>query len=101
MKGIRKRGRQKNRWEDNIKEWSGMAALLFWFFMVVLLSICLWYVMIVATCIAVHVAFCHALYNKNKKMGKNRCLVFLNDLVLFCSVILSFLIVMSNEPRQN
>ena len=24
-----------------------------------------------------------------KKMGKNRCLVFLNDLVLFCSVILS------------
>ena len=27
--------------------------------------------------------------NKNKKIGKNRCLVFLNDLVLFCSVILS------------
>ena len=24
MKGIRKRGRQKNRWEDNIKEWIGM-----------------------------------------------------------------------------
>ena len=89
MKGIRKKGRQKNRWEDNIKEWSGMAALLFWFFMVVLSSICLWYVSIVATCIAVHFAVCHALYNKNKKMGKNRCLVFLNDLVLFCSVILS------------
>ena len=27
--------------------------------------------------------------NKNKKVGKNRCLVFSNDLVLFCSVILS------------
>ena len=66
------------------------AALLFWFFMVVLLSICLWYVSIVATCIAVHFAVCHALHNnKNKKIGKNRCLVFLNDLVLFCSVILS------------
>ena len=66
------------------------AALLFWFFMVVHLSICLWYVSIVATCIAVHFAVCHALYNnKNKKIGKNRCLVFLNDLVLFCSVILS------------
>ena len=24
MKGKRKRGRQKNRWEDNIKEWAGM-----------------------------------------------------------------------------
>ena len=56
----------------------------------VLLSMCLWYVSIVATCIAVHFAACHALYNKNKKIGKNRCLVFLNDLVLFCSVILSF-----------
>ena len=48
------------------------------------------FVSIVATCIAVHFAVCHALYNnKNKKIGKNRCLVFLNDLVLFCSVILS------------
>ena len=66
------------------------AALLFWFFMVVLLSICLWYDSIVTTCIAVHFAVCHALYNnKNKKICKNRCLVFLNDLVLFCSVILS------------
>ena len=45
--------------------------------------ICLWYVSIVATCIAVHFAVCHALYNnKNKKIGKNRCLAFLNDLVL-------------------
>ena len=45
--------------------------------MVVLLSICLWYVSTVATCIAVHFAVCHALYNnKNKKLGKNRCLVF-------------------------
>ena len=36
----------------------------------VLLSICLWYVSIVATCIAVHFAVCHALYNnKNKKLG--------------------------------
>ena len=70
--------------------------------MVVLLSICLWYVSIVVTCIAVHFAVCHALYNiKNKKIGKNRCLVFLNDLVLFCSVILFFVIVMSDEPRQN
>ena len=60
------------------------AALLFWFFMVVLLSICVWYVCIVATCIAVHFAVCHALHNnKNKKIGKNRCSVFLNDLVLF------------------
>ena len=58
--------------------------------MVVLLSICLWYVSIVATCIAVHFAVYHALSNnKNKKIDKNRCLVFLNDLVLFCSVILS------------
>ena len=24
MKGKRKRGRQKKRWEDNIKEWTGM-----------------------------------------------------------------------------
>ena len=39
-----------------------------------LLSICVWYVSIVATCIAVHFAVCHALYNnKNKKIGKNRC----------------------------
>ena len=66
------------------------AALLFWFFMIVLLSICLWYVSIVATFIAVHFAVCHALYNnKNKKIGNNRCLVFLNNLVMFCSVILS------------
>ena len=58
--------------------------------MVVLLSIFLRYVSIVATCIAVHFAACHALYNnKNKKIGGNRCLVFLNDLVLFCGVILS------------
>ena len=56
----------------------------------------------VATCIAVHFAVCHALYNnKNKKIGKNICLVFLNDLVLFCSVILFFVIVMSDEPKQN
>ena len=67
------------------------AALLFWFFMVALLSVCFWFVSIVATCIAVHFAVCHALYNnKNKKIGKNRCLVFFNDLVLFCSVILFF-----------
>ena len=58
--------------------------------MAVLLSICLWYVSIVATCMAVHFAVCHALYNnKNKKICKIRCLVFLNDLVLFCSVIFS------------
>ena len=63
---------------------------VFWFFMVVLLSICLWYVSIMATCIAVHFAVCHALYNnKNKKIGKNRCLVFLNELNMFCNVILS------------
>ena len=41
-KGKRKRGRQKKRWEDNFKEWTGMdfnfiavrpkAALLLWFF---------------------------------------------------------------------
>ena len=61
--------------------------------MVVLLSVCLWYVSIVATCIAVHFGVCRALYNnKNIKIGKNRCLVFLNDLVLFCSVILSLLL---------
>ena len=24
MKGQRKRGRQKKRWEDNVKEWTGM-----------------------------------------------------------------------------
>ena len=69
--------------------------------MVVLLSICLWYVSIVATCIAVHFAVCHALCNnKNKKIGKNRCLVFLNDLVLFCSVILSLeLLCLMNQGR--
>ena len=40
--------------------------------------------------LAVHFAVCHALYNnKNKKIGKNKCLVFLNDLVLFGSVTLS------------
>ena len=27
MKGKRKRGRQKKRWEDNIKEWTGMDLL--------------------------------------------------------------------------
>ena len=27
VKGKRKRGRQKKRWEDNIKEWTGMASL--------------------------------------------------------------------------
>ena len=78
------------------------AALLFWFFMVVLLIICLWYVSIVATCIAVHFAICHALYNnKNKKIGKNKCLVVLNDLVfvLWCDTF--FVIVMIDEPRQN
>ena len=43
VKGKRKRGRQKKRWEDNIKEWTGSppvifiagrpkAALLLWFF---------------------------------------------------------------------
>ena len=70
--------------------------------MVVLLSICLWYVSIVATCIAVHFAVCHALYNnKNKKIGKNRCLVFLNDLVLFGSVILSLLLLcLMNQGRN-
>ena len=35
-------------------------------------------------------AACHALNNKKKKIGKNRCLVFLNDFVLFRSMILSF-----------
>ena len=46
------------------------AALLNWFFMVVLLSICLWYVSIVATCIAVHFAVCHALYNNKKQENR-------------------------------
>ena len=70
--------------------------------MVVLLSVCgMWYVSIVATCIAVHFAVCHALYNnENKKIGKNSCLVFLNDLVLFCSVILSLLLLcLMNQGR--
>ena len=78
------------------------AALLFWLFTVVLLSIYLWYVTIMATCIAVHFAVCDALYNnKNKKIGKNRCLVFLNDfgLVLQCDSF--FVIVISDESRQN
>ena len=35
--------------------------ILFWFFMVVLLSICLRYASIVATSIAAHFALCHAL----------------------------------------
>ena len=79
----------ENRLVSNFIAGRPKAALLFLFFMVVLLSICLWYVSIVATCIAVHFAVCQALYNnKNKKIGKNRCLVFLKDLVLFCSVIL-------------
>ena len=35
-------------------------------------------------------------------MGKNRCLVSLNDLVLFCSDCDTFfVIVMSDEPGQN
>ena len=72
--------------------------------MVVLLSVCLWNVSIVATCIAVHFAVCHALHNnKNKKIGKNRCLVFFEcfGLVLKCDTFLKFVIVMSDEPRQN
>ena len=66
---------------------------------VLLLSICLWYASIVTTCIAVHFALCHALniiiiiiiiiIKKQQKISKNRCLVFLNDLFLFCNVILS------------
>ena len=53
------------------------------------------------TCVAVHFAVCHALYNnKNKKIGKNRCLVFFNDLVLFCSMILSlYLLCLMNQGR--
>ena len=37
VKGARRRGRQKKRWEDDIKEWTGMgfgrskAVLLLWF----------------------------------------------------------------------
>ena len=37
------------------------AALLFWFFIVVLLSVCLWSASTVATCIAAHFALCDAL----------------------------------------
>ena len=37
------------------------AALLFWFLMVVLLSVCLLSASIVATCIAAHFALCRAL----------------------------------------
>ena len=33
------------------------------YFMVIILSICLWYASIVATCIAAYFALCHALYN--------------------------------------
>ena len=40
-------------------------ALLFRFFMVVLLSICLCYASIVAICIAAHFAVCHVFVNKN------------------------------------
>ena len=46
------------------------AALLFWFFKVVFLSICLWYVSFVATSIAVHFAVCHALYNNKKQENR-------------------------------
>ena len=42
------------------------AALLFWFFMVVLLFICLWSASIVATCIAAHQFPSVMLYNKKK-----------------------------------
>ena len=54
-----------------------------------------------ATSIAVHFAVCHALYNnKDKKIGKNRCLVYFNDLVLFCSVMLSLLLLyLMNQGR--
>ena len=34
-------------------------------------------------------------------MGKNRCLLFLNGLFLFCGVKFFVLIVLSDEPRQN
>ena len=79
---------------------SPKAALLFWFFMVVLLSICLWYVSIVATCTAAHLALCHAsLYNnKNQKISENRCLVFFL-IILYCDTFV--VIVLSIEPRQN
>ena len=54
------------------------AALLICFFMVVLLSICLFSASIMATCIAAHFALSVVLYNKKKKKkrekkGKNRC----------------------------
>ena len=61
-------------------------ALLFWFFMFVLLSICLWSVSIVATCIASHFALCPLscfiiimmmiiiiIIITKQKIGKNRC----------------------------
>ena len=35
-----------------------------------LLSICLWYVSIVATCIAVHFAVCHDLYSNKKQENR-------------------------------
>ena len=47
--------------EEIVKENSPKAALLFRFLKVALLSICLWYASIVATCIAAHFALCCAL----------------------------------------
>ena len=64
----KRRGRQKKRWEDNIKVWRGMdfagrpkAALLFRFLMVVLLSIYLLSSGIVTPCKAAHFALCRSL----------------------------------------
>ena len=41
------------------------------------------------------------LYNKTLEKGKNRCLVFLNGLIMFCSVVVSLKFVSSHEPKQN
>ena len=56
--------------------------------------ICLLYGNIVATCIAAHFAvLCFIIITikkktkKKQKISKNSCLVFLNSLFLFCSVI--------------
>ena len=62
------------------------AALLFWFFMVVLIYLVCKHCGHLYSCPLCSLS-CFII--KNKKISKNRCLVFLDDLVLFCSVILS------------
>ena len=77
------------------------AALLFWFLVVVLLSICLLSSGIVAACIAAHILSC--LMIQSQKIGKDGCWVFWFYLVILvlCMFFVVHVIVLSDGPGRN